>query len=259
MSGQLVLQEWEGQVCRLVLNRPTQGNALNKELVLALNEAFDDVQIRKADLILLEGAGKHFCTGFDLSNLDSESDDNLLLRFVRIELLLQRVARMPIATLAVAQGRVTGAGADLFVACRVRTACAGATFAFPGARGFGLALGSRRLAALVGAARAQDWIGSGREISLEEAELAGLVTAGAEPLRNSTILARDQAVLSSVCDPSPWARRAIDGNAEHDDSADIWALIQSAAQPGLRERVGHYVRSQTAARLSANSVRADRT
>jgi len=71
-----------------------------------------------------------------------------VLRFVRIEMLLQAVATSPARTVALAHGKVFGAGADLFACCHHRIAAAGTTFRMPGLK-FGLMLGTRRFAASV--------------------------------------------------------------------------------------------------------------
>ncbi|PLQ00525.1 enoyl-CoA hydratase/isomerase family protein [Cupriavidus pauculus] len=244
MNASPLLQHWDGDTCRLTLNRPAQGNALSRELVDALDAAFEDCARRGAAMVVLDGAGRHFCTGFDLSGLDEETDDSLLARFTRIELMLQRVARAPFHTVAVAQGRVMGAGADLFAACTQRVAVAGATFAFPGARGFGLVLGSRRLAACVGTQRAREWITSGGTIHEAEALAAGLAT---ECVESAGPILRDagRSGAETLLD------RAIDGNAELDDARDLAALVRSAAAAGLRQRVADYVARQAQARKTA--------
>lgn len=130
--------------------------------------------------------GPNFCTGFDLSDLEAETDDTLLARFVRVELLLQKVHRAPLMTASLAHGKTLGAGADKFACCSVRWASPGATFAFPGA-GFGLVLGSGRLGALVGPVHASAWILSGRQITAQEATLAGLVQRCEEELQTPAL------------------------------------------------------------------------
>lgn len=243
MSQAPLLQRREGDVCYLTLNRPEQGNALSRELVDALDGALDDCAQRGIAAVVIEGNGRHFCTGFDLSGLADETDDSLLARFTRIELMLQRVARAPFHTVAVAQGRVMGAGADLFAACAQRVALDGASFAFPGARGFGLVLGSRRLVQRVGAQRARDWIESACVFRDTEALGAGLVTACAASAAD-VVLALPGNRTNSLLDS------AIDGNAEVDDARDLAALVRSAAAPGLRQRVADYVQKQAQARTS---------
>ena len=264
MSAPVLMRRWDGARCVLTLNRPEQGNALSRELVDALDAAWDDCVRRHAeraiDGVVIHGAGRHFCTGFDLSGLAAETDDSLLARFTRIELLLQRVARAPFPTLAVAHGRVMGAGADLFAACAQRLAVRGASCAFPGARGFGLVLGSRRLAARVGAARARGWIESACVIGDAEAIAAGLASALVEtapedvlalvttpsttPTTPAATSPTTPAALGGAVSRDALLDGAIDGNAELDDARDLAALVRSAARAGLRQRVADYVERQ---------------
>ena len=51
--------------------------------------AIERAPAEDAGLIVIGGEGRHFCTGFDLTGIDRASDGDLLLRFVRIERLLQ--------------------------------------------------------------------------------------------------------------------------------------------------------------------------
>ena len=110
-------------VTTLTLARLERGNALGPDLVETLLAA---VQAASNDdtvhTLLLRGEGRHFCTGLDLSDLDQCRDGDLLQRLVRIETLLAAVWHAPVRTVALAQGRTWGAGADLFAACEVRLA-----------------------------------------------------------------------------------------------------------------------------------------
>lgn len=245
-----VLLDATGPVWRLTLHRPQQGNACSAELVAGLDDALAKAEAERPQALVLRGEGRHFCTGFDLSKLEEETDDTLLARFVRIELVLQRLARAPCLTVAVAHGRSMGAGADLFAACGVRIAEAETTFAFPGARGFGLVLGTRRLAARVGAETALAWVESGRSIAAEEAARAGLVSA----------LARDAAdvdrLMASQVHADSWLqgalRQAVDPCAAADDARDLELLVRSAARPGLQQRIAGYVARLAASRHASH-------
>jgi enoyl-CoA hydratase/carnithine racemase len=243
-----LLVRTDADVCRLTLNRPQQGNALSRELVDALDAALDACTAHPPACLVIEGAGRHFCTGFDLSGLAHETDDSLLVRFTRIELLLQRVARAPFHTIAVAQGRVMGAGADLFAACAERLVVTGASFAFPGWRGFGLVLGSRRLATHVGVHRARAWIESGCVIGDAEALASGLATACVEA---PPVSFAPPATANKSAGP---LASATDGNAELNDASDLAALVRSAAVAGLQQRLTDYVNRQAQAR-QANGTR----
>ncbi|MFC1560534.1 enoyl-CoA hydratase/isomerase family protein, partial [Pseudomonadota bacterium] len=112
----------QGDLLQLTLNRPSSANALSPELTEALIQAL--TQTAGVRLCVIRGAGRHFCAGFDLSDLDSLSDGDLLWRFLRIETLLQAVYHAPFAVVALGHGQMVGAGADLFAACWRRIAAA---------------------------------------------------------------------------------------------------------------------------------------
>ena len=146
--------ERRGALHLLTLARPDKMNALSAGLVEALIAAVDRAQAEQARAIVFQGEGRNFSAGFDFGDWESQSEGDLLLRFVRIEMLLQRVAATPCLTVALAHGRNFGAGVDLFGACKWRLAAPEASFRMPGLK-FGLVLGTRRFAALVGAERAR--------------------------------------------------------------------------------------------------------
>ncbi len=233
-----ILVRHEGPLCRLTLNRPGRGNALGPEMVAALDAALTEAMQAGARLLVLLGAGRHFCTGFDLSGLEDLSDADLLQRFVRVELLLQRIHVSPMTTMAVAAGRTTGAGADLFAACDRRLALSSARFAFPGSA-FGLVLGTARLAARIGEDAARILLLDGTEIGAAAATSIRLATAPVEDaaledavaaaLRAATRLDGETVGLLHR------ATRPGDGAA-----ADDAALVRSAAHPGLRDRILRY-------------------
>lgn len=247
-TPELLIQR-DGDLLQLTLNRPDKGNALSRSLVQDLAEA---VEAAIADdgvrLLVLSGAGRHFCTGFDLSDLDHETDDSLLARFTRVELLLQAVHAAPFTTLALAHGRTMGAGADLFAACSERWIVGDAGFAFPGA-GFGLVLGTARLAALVGHTRAAEWIESGAGIDAGTACASGLATrqleADAMPFERQRLRERlgrlDLPTLRQVHAALDSARRA---RGTAGDAQDLAQLVRSAARAGLRERIVSYRAAQ---------------
>ena len=242
-----------GGVAVIELNRPARGNALSATLVegllAALGGATSDPSVHT---VLFAAAGRHFCTGFDLSGLDACSDGDLLARFVRIETLLDSVWRAPVRTASIATGRCWGAGADLFAACDLRIAVEGASFRFPGAA-FGLVLGTRRLAERVGTERAREWVTGGVELDAEAAAAAGLA---------SRVVAPSAATITDPCDAWPW-RLGLLGDAPAIDratlgairaasrfaggpgadalaDADLAALVRSAARPGLKSRLVSY-------------------
>jgi enoyl-CoA hydratase/carnithine racemase len=221
----------------LTLARADRGNALAPALVEALIEAVDAACADPGThTLVLRAQGRHFCTGLDLSDLDSATDAELLLRLVRIETLLARLWHAPLRTVALAQGRAWGAGADLFVACEQRVALPGASFRFPGAQ-FGIVLGTRRLAERVGADAARAITIGGGQWDAAAAQAAGLA---------QQILAdEDRAAQALVdlappkTDPDTAAALRAASRPDHRD-ADLAALVRSAALPGLVQRIRAY-------------------
>jgi enoyl-CoA hydratase len=238
-----------GGVASIALDRPDRGNALSAPLVEALlAEVGRCTTDRSLHTLLLLGAGPHFCTGFDLSDLDTATDADLLLRLVRIETLLAQLWHAPIRTVAINTGRAWGAGADLFASCELRLAGKAATFRFPGA-GFGIVLGSRRLAERVGVERAREWVTRGSGIDAASAIAAGLASGAADQLQMPAGSERDidatasfwrhQFALAPPADRETVA--AIHAATRRDlTDADLSTLVRSAARPGLAARMIGY-------------------
>lgn len=240
MSPPCIARTRHGAVSVLRLQRAAKGNSLSSELVQQLETAIDACSADGTQAVLLVGDGVHFCTGFDLSDLDAQTDDSLLARFVRIELLLQKWYRAPFITAALAHGKTWGAGADLFAASCQRWARPDATFAFPGAA-FGLVLGSARLAALTGTGVATDWIASGRRVGADEAHRHGLVSSAPEELDETVCRTRLQSMVGRL-DGETLAemRGATQLRSSADDATDLARLVRSAAQPGVKARIADY-------------------
>lgn len=214
-------------VCTLTLLRPERGNALSADMVEALLAAIEQV-FNSPDIhtLVLRGAGRHFCTGMDLSDLESSSDGELLWRIVRVEALLSAIWHAPLRTVAVAQGRAWGAGADLFAACEQRVALPGSSFRFPGPQ-FGLVLGSRRLSERVGADAARAITIEAHLLDAAQALASGLATHSAE------------APLAPEVERET-ARRIREATRVDHRDADLASLVRSAARPGLRDRILAY-------------------
>jgi enoyl-CoA hydratase len=233
----LVSTALDGGVLTILLTRSDRGNALDSALVEALRGAVAQADDPAVRLLVLRGAGKALCTGFDVGAIEAETDATLLARFVAIELLLQALRHAPVPTVALGHGRMFGAGADLFAACTWRLADPAARFAFPGAR-FGLVLGTRRLASIVGEAQALALTARGQGLDAAAALACGLSTG---------IVAQDgwdEAVAAMAGDVARVDRAtalALAGAARADTrDADLAALVRSAAVPGLVGRIVAY-------------------
>jgi enoyl-CoA hydratase/carnithine racemase len=228
----LLIQQ-AGAVTELVLNRPDKANALDAALVEALLAAVTQAAGEGARLLTLRGEGRHFCAGFDFSDLDRQSDGDLLQRFVRIEQLLQMLHHAPLTTLALCHGSAFGAGADLVAAFDLRVAAPATRFRMPGLR-FGVVLGTRRLAALIGADAAHEILMTSRTFEAAEAERLGFVQRIAEP--NSWLEIVRGTVEAQRLEPA--AAMRLKARLKPDmRAADMAALVDSAAAPGVKDRI----------------------
>lgn len=232
MSAPVTLTR-EGEAAVLTIDRGGRGNALDAALVEALHDALDAAD--GAPALIVTARGKGFCGGFDLGGLEAETDATLLHRFVRIEMLLQRLARFPAPTTALAHGFAFGAGADIFAACDRRIAAPGCRFSFPGAR-FGIVLGTARLSARAGAETARRLLESPGAVPAEQAQ--GLVTE-IVPDADWPAL-RAELARAHPADPSVRGEILARSRPPEDFDAALAALTRSAARSGLAERLRAY-------------------
>jgi enoyl-CoA hydratase/carnithine racemase len=222
--------EQQPGITTLTLQRPERGNALGPELVEALIGAAEAaIADPTVHTLVLRGAGRHFCTGLDLSDLATLSDGDLLLRLVRIETLLALLWHAPIRTVALAHGRTWGAGADLLAVCEQRLAAADTSLRFPGAQ-FGIVLGTRRLAERIGVDAARALVLEAGELDAMQALALGLVTRLGDSAPDLLAPRPDAATAHAI------------RSATRDDwrDADLAALVRSAARPGLQTRITAY-------------------
>jgi enoyl-CoA hydratase len=236
MSDEL-LRQHDNHVTRLTLNRAQKANSLSAPLVEALLDAVEYAATDGTRLLILEGAGTHFCAGFDFTDVQAQSEGDLVLRFVRIETLLQALHHAPFETLALAHGRVFGAGADIVACCGLRIAAPDTTFRMPGLR-FGVVLGTRRLMHRIGADRAREILATSRTFNSDEALSCGFLTGVSPQSGWPAVIAAAQASAETLVPAAAAAlrrRTVTDSRAE-----DMAELVRSVSTPGLKERIRRY-------------------
>jgi methylglutaconyl-CoA hydratase len=127
-SSPLSIVRADRGIVTVTLSRPEKGNALNRDLLVALHEAcerFDrDLDVR---VVMLRGQGKHFCTGADVAG-------GLGGAPVSIAETCERLDRLGKPTVAVIHGACVGAGVALAACCDAVLATPDAFFAIPEVR-----------------------------------------------------------------------------------------------------------------------------
>jgi enoyl-CoA hydratase len=172
---------------RLVtMNRPSKLNALNAELVTGLHDAFDAIEAdRDCRVVILTGAGRGFCAGFDLTGYgDLPGDDSRgpvqrqMALQQHIAKLVPRMRSLPQPIIAAVNGPATGGGLAITLACDIRfaapTARFNAAFVRIGLSGCDIAT-SWTLPRLVGVGLAHEMMLTGRFVESDEAARVGLV------------------------------------------------------------------------------------
>ncbi|MEX1134871.1 MAG: enoyl-CoA hydratase-related protein [Acidimicrobiia bacterium] len=172
--SELVLVEDRGPVRVLTLNRPEKLNALSAALVESLSVELAEAATRQETrVVVIAGAGRSFCAGYDLSEEGGESGAEAGLRRSLDRLL--ELFDHPKPIIAQVQGHCLAGGCDLMMMCDLAVASDDAVFGQPEIR-FGAAVVAHVMPWLIGARRAKEYLLTGEDkIPAVEAERIGLV------------------------------------------------------------------------------------
>jgi len=184
----VLLHEDMGAVALLTLNRPNKLNALNYELIGALQEALDQIENDpEVRAVILTGAGERaFSAGADILDVAGsigQGVDTALREVVgRGQGLTKRIERFPKPIIVAVNGIAYGGGCEVTEAAPLAIAAKSARFAKPEILlGFPPPFGgSQRLPRHVGRKRALELILTGDSIDAERAEEIGIVNAVVE-------------------------------------------------------------------------------
>ena len=169
----------DGDIARLMLNRPEARNAVPAAGWPRLETTLGAAEASGAKALIVCGAGTAFCAGADLDDFAAmRQDAEARTRFrSAMRAALERLAGLAIPTIAAIDGACFGAGVALALACDIRVAGQGASFAITPAK-FGISYPQEdvaRLVALVGPGQAPRLLLSAESIDAGEAARIGLV------------------------------------------------------------------------------------
>jgi enoyl-CoA hydratase/carnithine racemase len=195
----------EEQADRVVvtLRRPEARNAINAAMVRELHDVCAALEDRPR-LLLLTGDGGTFAAGADIAELRERGRDQALQGIN--SRLFDRIARLPLPTVAAVDGHALGGGAELAYACDLRLATPAATFGNP-EPGLGILAAAGacwRLRDLLGASVAKQVLLAGRRLDAEDAQRLGLI---AEIVPAGELLKRAHALLDRMARSGPLALR----------------------------------------------------
>lgn len=183
--AELVLEAvGQGGVAEVTLNRPQALNALSRPLIARLTDVLRRLDAApEVRVILLSGAGRHFCAGADLKEMQEiPAAEALAEDFAGCCATLAEIGK---PVLAAIHGCAFGGGCELVEMADIVLAATDARFAHPEITvgtmpGAG---GTQRLPRALGKHKALDLLLTGRSMDAEEAERAGLVSRLVPPDR----------------------------------------------------------------------------
>jgi len=185
----LVIYQRQGHIGFITLNTPGKRNALNPAAWEALDQAIGMAEKdEEARVVLVQGKGKSFCAGLDLSPDNSLFPDimgtpsalqkmNLFKAIRKVQAIHTRLERLSKPTIAVIHAHCLGAGLELALCCDIRLCSAETLFALPEAR---LAIitdvgGLQRLPKVVGRGHAREIAFRGHRFDAQRAQAINLI------------------------------------------------------------------------------------
>lgn len=167
-------------ITTITINRPSKLNALNRETIQELHDAFEAANLDvNTKVIIITGSGeKAFVAGADISEFaDFSVEEGGKLAAKGQQLLFDFVANLSTPVIAAVNGFALGGGLELAMAAHFRVASVTARMGLPEVSlgvipGYG---GTQRLPQLVGKGRAMEMIMTAGMIDAEDAHKFGLV------------------------------------------------------------------------------------
>lgn len=177
----------DGAIGRLMLARPDRLNALSRTMLRELADAarwFDTH--RHVKVVVVSGAGRSFCAGFDLDNFATRDPEWSVRDTADLgRVMAEAVTNMRALTIAAIQGHAVGGGLVLAASCDLRYAADDAVFSIPEVDlGIPLAWGGiPRLVREIGPAATKELVLTCRRFGPDEARALGFLNGIAPAAR----------------------------------------------------------------------------
>lgn len=184
MTEPVLISQQDGAIRFLTMNRPNSRNALNDDLIAALDDAFTEIATDdKTNLVVLRAEGTVFCAGHDLGEIvdkrNGPDEGKAALREVieSCSRMMKKIAALPQPVLASVQGMATAAGCQLVAQCDMAVAARSAKFATPGVNiGLFCTTPMIPITRTVHAKAAADMLMTAEPMTADQAREAGLIS-----------------------------------------------------------------------------------
>ena len=174
----------KGEITEIILNRPEARNAFTTEMAEQLKDICQSIGNSDTRAVLLGSSdSKAFCAGADLKERNNMTESEWKEQHHLFRNMFNAIQDMKQPVIAVVDGYAVGGGFEMILNCDMIVAARTAIFGLPEVTrgimpGGG---GTRLLPKRIGVHRAKEWICTGRLVSAEEADRAGLLNILAEP------------------------------------------------------------------------------
>ena len=226
---------FDSGVATLTLNRPEKRNAISYELIEDLLRALEEVAKNSAQVLIISGAGKAFCSGMDLENLKAligRSPEQNLEDSRKMVSLFRTLYEFPKPTIAAVNGAAIAGGTGLALLCDFTIAVPDAKFGYTEVRiGFVPAIVSTFLLRQVGEKIARDLLLTGRLFDAQEALRMGLISEIVSP---DKLMDRARALAATLMESSPASLRLTKRLLTDHARAELDSQIEAA----IRENAG---------------------
>ncbi len=124
----------------IILNRPDRKNALNRGMILELQQAFDDfLQERTVKAVILTAGGDIFSAGSDIQEISDTAQTTDFFQVWHdesreLKTLIETILRFPKPVISGINGPVMGTGLAIMLATDIVVASENAAIAFPESR-----------------------------------------------------------------------------------------------------------------------------
>lgn len=202
MAYETIAFERQGPIGVLTLNRPDKLNAINHTMVAEIGRAMDGAEADDdVRVVVLNGAGRSFCAGFDLSQPGSEKEKGVAeWRQILTDdfEMIMRFWEFPKPTISAVHGYAVAGGFEMAVSCDVTIADESAKFGEPELK-FGAGIVAMVLPWITGPKQAKELLFTGNDrVTAERALALGLINhmvPDGEALEAALAMARDMAVM----------------------------------------------------------------
>jgi enoyl-CoA hydratase/carnithine racemase len=175
MDGSQLTIDVDGPIATVRLTRADKRNALNEEMVLALEAFFADPP-PSVQAAVLQAEGEHFCAGLDLAQQQRRTPFETMEHSRLWHRAFERIEHGRIPVVAALHGAVIGGGLELALAAHVRVAAPSTFYAMPEG-GLGIFVGgggSVRIGRILGPDRLREMMLTGRRLDAADGQRLGL-------------------------------------------------------------------------------------